>query len=82
MAKDGDAEGKTELSSSSYLDRADTESPPCLAAAIVTSLDSCKSCDAPQQLDPTAGFLNIVKSKGISQQADSTKQKGITEAIN
>lgn len=82
MAKDGDAEGKTELSSSSYLDRADTESPPCLAAAIVTSLDSCKSCDALQQLDPTAGFLNIVKSKGISQQADSTKQKVITEAIN
>lgn len=82
MARDDDAEGKTELSSSSYLDRADTESPPCLAAAIVTSLDSCKSCDAPQQLDPTAGFLNIVKSKGISQQADSTKQKVITEAIN
>lgn len=82
MAKDGDAEGKTELSSSSYLDRADTESPPCLAAAIATSLDSCKSCDVPQQLDPTARFLNIVKSKGISQQADSTKQKVITEAIN
>jgi len=82
MAKDGDAEGKTELSSSSFLDRADTESPPCLAAAIVTSPDSCKSCDAPQQLDPTAGFLNIVKSNGVSQQADSTKQKVITDAIN
>lgn len=82
MAEDGDAEGKTELSSSSFLDPADTESPPWLAAAIVTSLDSCKSCDAPQQLDPTAGFLNIVKSKGISQQTDSTEQKAITEAIN
>lgn len=82
MTEGGDAEGKTELSSSSFLDLADTESPPCLAAATVTFLDSCKSCDAPQQLDPTAGFLNIVKSKGISQQTASTEQKAITEDIN
>lgn len=69
MAAAGDAEGTTEPSSSSSLDPADTESPPCLAAATGTSPDSCKSCDAPQQLDPTAGSLNIVTGKGIRQQS-------------
>lgn len=80
-AEDGDAEGKTELSSSSFLDLADTESPPYLAAAIVTSQGSCKSCDVPQRLDPIAGFLNIT-SKGISQQTGSTEWKPITQDLN
>lgn len=82
VTEDGDVGGKTELSSSSFLDLADTKSPPCLAAAKVTSPGSCTFCDAPQLLDPIAGFLNIIKSKGISQQTANTEWKAITEDIN
>lgn len=81
MAEAGDAEGTTKSSSSSSLDPADTESPPCLAAATGTSPGSCKSCDAPQQLDPTAGSLNIVKGKCIRQQSQKQLQRSISTEI-